>query len=98
MNWPASVGYPGYDAETNTQYFPYKTLSMVCGLMVMLAVSYLTDWLMVNGRMDVKWLRLVNNRFDRLPVKTDEEDSETCQSIDEEMVEVKKDLMNNEQS
>ena len=66
--------------------------------MVMLAVSYLTDWLMVNGRMDVKWLRLVNNRFDRLPVKTDDEDSETRQSIDEEMVEVKKDLMNNEQS
>ena len=96
LNWRATVAYPGYDADTNTQYFPYKTLSMLCGLVVMLAVSYLTDCLMRTGRIDMKWLRMINNRIDRLPVST-AEDCDT-RSAKEEMIEVKKDLVSNEQT
>ena len=62
---------------------------MVCGLAVMLAVSYLTDCPMRTGRIDMKWLRMINNHIDRLPVST----AEDCNthSANEEMIEVKKD-------
>ncbi|KAF6018316.1 hypothetical protein EB796_023402 [Bugula neritina] len=49
LNWKAVVAFPWYDSETNRQYFPYKTLCMLIGLVVMLIVSYLTDRLMESG-------------------------------------------------
>ena len=96
LSWRATVAYPGYDADTNTQYFPYEALSMLCGRVVMLAVSYLTDCLMRTDRIDMKWLRMINNRIDRLPVNTDEDSN--AHSANEELIEVKKDLMSNEQT
>ena len=79
LNWRATVAYPGYDADTNTQYFPYKTLSMLCGLVVMLAVSYLTDCLIRTDRIDMKWLWMINNRIDRLSVSIDEDCNTQCE-------------------
>lgn len=70
LNWQATVGYPMYDQAENIQYFPYKTLAMLCGLGVMLGVSYLTEWLMTSGRLDIKWLVMVNNQVDRAAVDT----------------------------
>lgn len=63
---------------------------MLLGLGIMLGVSYLTDWMINTGRMDIKWLKLINNRIDRLPVKTEEDDSSAS---GEEMAEVKKELI-----
>ena len=65
LGWQATVAYPWYDAALNKQYFPYKTIAMVAGLIVMLAVSYLTDWLMRTERLHVKWLMKINNRIGR---------------------------------
>lgn len=97
LNWKAAVAYPWYDEETNTQYFPYKTMTMLIGLGVMLGVSYLTDWLMNTGRLDLKWLRYINNRADRLLVKTsDETNSSSSGGDEEEMVEVKKELIDHD--
>ena len=44
----------------------------------------------------MKWLRMINNRIDRLPVSI-AEDCDT-HSANEEMIEVKNDLMSNEQT
>ena len=65
LKWNAAVAFPWYDAETNTQYFPFKTLSMLIGLVVMLVVAYVTDRLMESGKMSTRPLRLINNRYGR---------------------------------
>ena len=65
LKWNAAVAFPWYDAETNTQYFPFKTLSMLIGLVVMLVVAYVTDRLMESGKMSTRPLRLINNQYGR---------------------------------
>ena len=71
LGWRAAVAFPGYDEETNTQYFPFKTMAMLIGFGLMLAVSYLTHWAMTTGRLDAKWLRYINNKVGAL-VPSDE--------------------------
>lgn len=39
-------------------------MAMLIGLAAMLGVSYLTEWLMDEDKMDRKWLKMVNNRVD----------------------------------
>lgn len=65
LNWKATVAFPWYDAEANTQHFPFKTMSMLIGLVVMLLVAYITDWMMRTGRMGTKALMIINNRYGR---------------------------------
>lgn len=65
LSWRAAVAFPWYDAATNTQYFPFKTMSMLLGLLVMLIVAYITDGLMKSGRMSAKALMVINNRYGR---------------------------------
>jgi len=74
LNWKAVVAFPWYDSETNRQYFPYKTLCMLIGLVVMLIVSYVTNRLMESGRLNRKWLHRINNRL-YAPAAEEEEDS-----------------------
>ncbi|KAF6029226.1 hypothetical protein EB796_012462 [Bugula neritina] len=52
LNWQATVHFPWYDAETNTQYFPYKSIAMLVGFGLIIGVSWGTDWLMKTGRLD----------------------------------------------
>lgn len=82
LGWKAAVAFPWYDPVTNTQYFPFKTMAMLVGLGTMLGVSYLTDWAMTNRRLDMKWLRYVNNRVGAL-VPTEEPEEKT--SKDDEL-------------
>ncbi|KAH9514415.1 hypothetical protein Btru_025196 [Bulinus truncatus] len=41
LNIPAVIQYPYYDAGSNTQMFPFRTLSMVASLVTLFMVSYL---------------------------------------------------------
>jgi len=61
----AAIPWPWYDAENNLQHFPFRTLSMLIGLGLILGVSYLFKWLLENGRLDAKydvWNAVVNKR------------------------------------
>lgn len=71
LGWPAAVAYPWYDAETNKQYYPYKTIAMLSGFVVMVVVSRCTHWLMCSGKLDTKWLRRINNRLSERKEKGD---------------------------
>lgn len=95
MHWIAAVAFPWYDPITNKQYFPYKTMAMLIGLGLMLAVAYLTDWAMDTGRMSLRWLKIINNRVGKTAVSTKGDDEDSASSA-EEMKEVTMDLMSNE--
>lgn len=91
LGWNAAVGFPWYDAESNTQYFPYKTIAMLLGLATMLSVSRLTEWLMLNNKLDIKWLRCINNRVGEL---IPAEDDSRVDSDDSDDGDIKLRLMN----
>ena len=43
------IHYPGYDAATNTQLFPFRTFIMLIGAVCIAAVSILTNFLFLRG-------------------------------------------------
>ncbi|KAK3709178.1 hypothetical protein RRG08_030857 [Elysia crispata] len=46
---PAIIKYPGYNEETYSQAFPFKTLSMVVTSVTLVATTYLSIWLFESG-------------------------------------------------
>lgn len=80
--------FPWYDAETNTQYFPYKSIAMLVGFGLIIGVSWGTDWLMKTGRLDRKYLRFVNNRLDESDADdaTDTEKDSRLSSADDDKI------------
>lgn len=63
LSFPAAIKYPWYDEPSNTQYFPFKTTSMLIGFLVLLLVSYLTDRLIKPGRLQSN-VDSANNGYD----------------------------------
>ena len=51
---PALIKYPGYDYETETQTFPFRTASMLLSMFCLVSVSKLTFWLFRSGRLSKK--------------------------------------------
>ena len=51
LGLPAAIRYPYYDAATQTQNFPFKTMTMLISLLLIVGVSWLTRWLFVSGRL-----------------------------------------------
>lgn len=51
MGLPALIHYPGYDAESNTQMFPFRTMAMLMSLVTLVGVSYATQTLFLSGRL-----------------------------------------------
>ena len=51
----AVIHYPGYNAETNTQTFPYKTLSMLVSFATIIAVSYPLKYAFEHKRLPKEW-------------------------------------------
>ena len=49
--FPAAIHYPMYDVETGTQYFPFKTMSMLSSLFCCVYGSLLTEYLFKSGRL-----------------------------------------------
>lgn len=45
LDIPAVVKYPWYDDASDTQLFPFRTLSMIISLVSLISVSYVTDFL-----------------------------------------------------
>ena len=47
---PALVHFPGYDSVKDQQNFPFRTVAMLSAFIVLVGVSYFTDWLFRSGR------------------------------------------------
>uniref|UniRef100_A0A0B6ZWB1 Uncharacterized protein n=1 Tax=Arion vulgaris TaxID=1028688 RepID=A0A0B6ZWB1_9EUPU len=45
LSIPATIIYPWYDEENDTQLFPFRTLSMLIALFTLIGVSFLTEFL-----------------------------------------------------
>lgn len=52
---PALIHYPMYNAETDDQMFPFRTMSMILSMVSLLGISHLT-WVLFNkGYVSKKW-------------------------------------------
>lgn len=49
LHFPAIVHYPMYDIESATQYFPFKSMSMLASLSCCIATSLISIYLFKNG-------------------------------------------------
>ena len=58
LNLPPAIRYPGYDATTGTQLFPFRTFIMLIGTFCIVAVSFITNFLFLRG--------IIPRRFDVL--------------------------------
>lgn len=55
LSFPAVIAWPWYAREYNLQHFPFRTVCMLIGLLVNVAVSYLLHWLFTSGRLPDKY-------------------------------------------
>jgi hypothetical protein len=60
--FPPLIHFPMYTEVLNddgtitgTQYFPFRTMSMVCSLSTVVGVSLLTEWLFKAGKVPIEW-------------------------------------------
>lgn len=51
MGLPALIHYPGYDKESATQMFPFRTMAMLLSLITLVGVSYGTQFAFLTGRL-----------------------------------------------
>ncbi|KAH8402780.1 hypothetical protein KR215_010343 [Drosophila sulfurigaster] len=51
LGLPALIHYPGYDEETNTQLFPFRTMAMLISLITLIYVSWWTKMMFESGRL-----------------------------------------------
>ncbi len=49
LGLPALIHYPGYDEETETQQFPFRTLCMLISLTLLVLVSKISELLFRKG-------------------------------------------------
>uniref|UniRef100_A0A182N4P0 High-affinity choline transporter 1 n=1 Tax=Anopheles dirus TaxID=7168 RepID=A0A182N4P0_9DIPT len=47
----ALIHYPGYNEETSTQMFPFRTMAMIMSLITLIGVSWWTKWVFETGRL-----------------------------------------------
>lgn len=51
MGLPALIHYPGYEPETQTQLFPFRTMAMLMSLITLVGVSYGTQVAFITGKL-----------------------------------------------
>ncbi|XP_011688753.1 PREDICTED: high-affinity choline transporter 1 [Wasmannia auropunctata] len=51
MGLPPLIRYPGYNEETKTQMFPFRTMAMLMSLVTLVGVSYGTQFAFLTGRL-----------------------------------------------
>lgn len=54
LYFPAFIHYPMYDFESHTQYFPFKTISMLTSLFCCVYGSLFSEYLFRSGRLRKK--------------------------------------------
>lgn len=52
---PAVIKYPFYDYKSDHQNFPFRTMAMIISFLLLLSVSYLTNYLFDNGILSEKY-------------------------------------------
>lgn len=84
LYFPAAIHYPMYDVESGTQYFPFKTMSMLASLFTCVGVSLLTEHLFRNGILtpekDVLGC-VVNISQERIVLPTDTSFNISCDTL-----------------
>uniref|UniRef100_A0A914CLK7 High-affinity choline transporter 1 n=1 Tax=Acrobeloides nanus TaxID=290746 RepID=A0A914CLK7_9BILA len=84
LHFPAIIHYPMYDAETGTQYFPFKTMSMVASLYCCVATSLTTLYLFKSGILSPEYDVLncvVNIPAERIALPTDTSFNVNCETL-----------------
>lgn len=63
MGLPALIHYPGWDEETKTQLFPFRTMAMLMSLITLVGVSWGTKHVFETGKLapGYDWFRCVVN-------------------------------------
>ncbi|XP_005184773.1 high-affinity choline transporter 1 [Musca domestica] len=51
LGLPALIHYPGYDAENETQLFPFRTMAMLVSLVTLVVVSWWTKMMFESGKL-----------------------------------------------
>ncbi|XP_073817279.1 choline transporter [Musca autumnalis] len=51
LGLPALIHYPGYDAENETQLFPFRTMAMLISLVTLVVVSWWTKMMFESGKL-----------------------------------------------
>ncbi|XP_059217575.1 high-affinity choline transporter 1 [Stomoxys calcitrans] len=51
LGLPALIHYPGYDAENQTQLFPFRTMAMLVSLVTLVLVSWWTKMMFESGKL-----------------------------------------------
>lgn len=51
MHLEPFIYYPGWDEETKTQLFPFRTMAMLISLITLVGVSWWTKWVFETGRL-----------------------------------------------
>ncbi|XP_075162329.1 choline transporter [Haematobia irritans] len=51
LGLPALIHYPGYDAENQTQLFPFRTMAMLISLVTLIVVSWWTKMMFESGKL-----------------------------------------------
>lgn len=82
--FPATIHFPMYDAETGTQYFPFKTLSMLTSLFCCIGGSLLAEHMFRAGilqpEMDVLGC-VVNIDTARVALPSDTSFNVSCETL-----------------
>lgn len=76
--------YPLYDSETNTQYFPFKTFSMLSSLFCCIGGSLFVKHLFKSGRLQPEWDILnciVNIDSAQIVLPTDTSFNVSCETL-----------------
>ncbi|CDW57532.1 high affinity choline transporter 1 [Trichuris trichiura] len=72
INLRPLVKYPWYDEAANVQYFPFKTMAMLLSLLTIIAVSWGTNYVLMNGILPPEWdvfMCVVNIPTERIILK-----------------------------
>uniref|UniRef100_A0AC34RIE5 High-affinity choline transporter 1 n=1 Tax=Panagrolaimus sp. JU765 TaxID=591449 RepID=A0AC34RIE5_9BILA len=84
LHFPALIHYPMYDIETDTQYFPFKTMSMLASFFACVSVSLITEYLFKSGTLQPELDVLgcvVNINTERIILPTDTSFNVSCETL-----------------
>uniref|UniRef100_A0AC35TZ73 High-affinity choline transporter 1-like n=1 Tax=Rhabditophanes sp. KR3021 TaxID=114890 RepID=A0AC35TZ73_9BILA len=84
VHLPAFVHFPMYDEETNRQYFPFRTMSMLASLGTCIGVSLYSRYLFTSGKLspEMDFLTcVVNIPPERISLPTDTSFNVSCETL-----------------
>uniref|UniRef100_A0A7E4UYU4 Sodium/solute symporter n=1 Tax=Panagrellus redivivus TaxID=6233 RepID=A0A7E4UYU4_PANRE len=84
LGFPATIHYPMYDEATQTQYFPFKSMSMACSFACCIGGSLLSEFLFKKGVLQPEMDFLgcvVNISTERIALPSDTSFNVSCETL-----------------